>query len=184
MLIHAPPQILNVLFVAIVFALVYALLRATHGAGAPTGEPAPRTQRWLALTAAGMVAWLGLTGALAANGLLNTDAPLPAPFHRLMLASALATIAFAFLAPGRRLVAGLPMWKLIGFQAFRVPLEYVLWALYANGSLPLQMTFEGRNFDILSGLLAIVLAFSSIAAACPSRWFGLGICWVLRCSSI
>ncbi|MSQ84256.1 MAG: hypothetical protein EXR77_15460 [Myxococcales bacterium] len=177
--IPAPTPLLTALFVAIVFALVFALLRATFAAGGPAGEPAARTRRWVALTAAGMLAWVGVTGVLAARGLLNTDAPLPAPFHRLMLLSALATGAFAFLAPGRRLVAGVPLWKLCGFQAFRVPLEFVLWALYANGSLPVQMTYEGRNFDVLSGLLAIPLAFFLRRGRVPS-----GVIWAWNLLSL
>jgi hypothetical protein len=40
-----------------------------------------------------------------------------------------------------------------------VPVEIVLLWLYQAGQVPQLMTFEGRNFDILSGLTAPVVAW-------------------------
>jgi hypothetical protein len=34
-----------------------------------------------------------------------------------------------------------------------------LWALFVQNQLPVQMTFEGRNFDVLSGLSAPIIAY-------------------------
>ncbi|KAA2242944.1 hypothetical protein F0L74_10490 [Chitinophaga agrisoli] len=51
-----------------------------------------------------------------------------------------------------------PQW-LIYLQAFRILVEIALWSLVRNGSLPVQMSFEGRNFDILSGLLAFPVGY-------------------------
>jgi hypothetical protein len=44
-------------------------------------------------------------------------------------------------------------------QAFRVILEFILWSLYRYKVLPRQMTFEGRNFDILIGLTAPIIVY-------------------------
>jgi hypothetical protein len=41
----------------------------------------------------------------------------------------------------------------------RVPVELVLLWLYQHGQVPQLMTFEGRNFDILSGLTAPLVAW-------------------------
>jgi hypothetical protein len=46
-----------------------------------------------------------------------------------------------------------PKW-LIYLQSFRILVEIALWLLVRNGALPVQMSFEGRNFDVLTGLLA------------------------------
>jgi hypothetical protein len=46
---------------------------------------------------------------------------------------------------------------LAGFQAFRLPLELVLHRWYREGSMPLQMTYEGHNFDIVTGLAAVAV---------------------------
>jgi hypothetical protein len=51
-----------------------------------------------------------------------------------------------------------PQW-LIYLQSFRIPVEIALWLLVRNGILPVQMSFEGRNFDILTGLLAFPVGY-------------------------
>jgi hypothetical protein len=50
-------------------------------------------------------------------------------------------------------------WKIILLQFFRVPVELLLYLLYKENISPVQMTFEGRNLDILTGLLAPVAAY-------------------------
>lgn len=54
----------------------------------------------------------------------------------------------------RILLATPPQW-LVFFQSFRILVELLLWRAFINGLLPVQMTFEGRNWDILAGLLAL-----------------------------
>ena len=51
-----------------------------------------------------------------------------------------------------------PSW-LIYIQAFRVPVELMLWQLYLEGIAPIQMTFEGRNWDILVGITALIFGY-------------------------
>ena len=53
-----------------------------------------------------------------------------------------------------------PAWLLVA-QAFRVPVEICLWLFYAGGFGPEAMTFEGWNFDILSGLLGPLVAWGA-----------------------
>ncbi|MEQ8808152.1 MAG: hypothetical protein RIE59_03705, partial [Imperialibacter sp.] len=47
-----------------------------------------------------------------------------------------------------------PSW-IVYLQTFRIPVEILLWMLFIQNLLPVQMTFEGRNWDILVGLTAI-----------------------------
>ena len=54
--------------------------------------------------------------------------------------------------------SGLPIAALVGVQAFRLPLELVLARWKNQGVIPVQMTFEGHNFDIVTGVLALVTA--------------------------
>ena len=51
-----------------------------------------------------------------------------------------------------------PQW-LIYLQSFRILVEIALWLLVRNGALPVQMSFEGRNFDVLAGLLAFPVGY-------------------------
>jgi len=53
---------------------------------------------------------------------------------------------------GAQVASGLPIAALIAFQAFRFPLELLLHLAYTEGVMPIQMSYAGYNFDILSGL--------------------------------
>jgi hypothetical protein len=47
---------------------------------------------------------------------------------------------------------------LVGYHAFRVPLELVLHSWAEQGTIPQTMTWDGQNWDIISGALAIMIA--------------------------
>jgi small-conductance mechanosensitive channel len=52
----------------------------------------------------------------------------------------------------------LPLWALVGFQVFRFPLELVMHRAYVEGLMPVQMSYSGQNYDIVSGITAGALA--------------------------
>ncbi|HEU4427423.1 MAG TPA: hypothetical protein VFT98_01610 [Myxococcota bacterium] len=123
-------------------------------------------------------AWLAVPGVLASRGALSDFTRAPPPFALLMLGVLAATLALAFSALGTKLVARAPIAWLIGYQVFRAPLEYWLHAMYENGSLPVQITWSGRNFDVITGALALPVAVLAARAAPPRRliavWNALG----------
>lgn len=90
-------------------------------------------------------------------------------------------LAVALSPLGARLAARLPLAALVGFQAFRLPLELVLHGWYEQGVLPVQMTYRGHNFDIVTGVLAVVVSIGSWrgllprAAAWAFNLIGLGL---------
>ena len=59
---------------------------------------------------------------------------------------------------GTRLATGLSLAVLVGAQAFRLPLELTMHRAYTEGLMPVQMSYSGRNLDILTGISAIVVA--------------------------
>jgi hypothetical protein len=59
---------------------------------------------------------------------------------------------------GGRMATALPLGALVFFQAFRLPLELVLHSWVAQGTIPETMTWTGQNWDIASGLVALVAA--------------------------
>jgi hypothetical protein len=60
---------------------------------------------------------------------------------------------------GGRFAAHLPIAAIVGVQVFRLPLELVLHRWYEEGVIPIQMTFMGSNFDIVSGILGGVVGW-------------------------
>lgn len=67
------------------------------------------------------------------------------------------------------------MAALVGFQAFRLLPETLLVLAYEEGLAPVQMTVEGRNWDIISALLAagIYLQWRRSPVGVP-RWAAIG----------
>ena len=134
------------LFIAIVIGLVALLFVAVARA----------ERRWAVPTILGAGVWLAVTGAAAASGALGRQT-FPPPVMLLMLASLVVAVGAALSPLGARLAAHASIAALIGFQAFRLPLEIVLHQWWQEGVVPVQMTFAGHNFDIVTGSLALAL---------------------------
>jgi hypothetical protein len=49
--------------------------------------------------------------------------------------------------------------NVIRLQIFRLFVEILLWLIFIQHLLPVQMTFEGRNWDVLTGISAPLMAF-------------------------
>jgi len=69
----------------------------------------------------------------------------------------------------RKFVEGLSLRALTILHVIRIPVELVLLFLFQSGQVPQIMTFEGRNFDILSGLTAPVIYFLAFRKAKPNK---------------
>ena len=70
---------------------------------------------------------------------------------------------------GTRLIRGLPLAALVGYQVFRFPLELLMHRAYVEGIMPEQMSYSGRNFDILTGISAGLLGLILLRSPVP-RW--------------
>jgi hypothetical protein len=106
-----------------------------------------------------ITAWMVLTGALASAGFFADFSALP-PRMLLLIVVPLPIVLFiAFSKKFAVILKAVPPHWLIAMQAFRIVVELLLFRSFIAGLLPKQMTFEGGNFDILSGILAIVVAF-------------------------
>ncbi len=93
----------------------------------------------------------------------------------------IAVLAFTFSKIGTEILLLIPTENIIRLQAFRFFVELLLAGLYILGQAPIQMTFEGRNFDILSGISAPVIAFLVMKRKISKK--GLVI-WNLLCLGI
>ena len=69
----------------------------------------------------------------------------------------------------KELLNHIPGKTLINLQVFRVVVEVLLWLLFVQNLLPIQMTFEGRNFDILAGITAPIVSYLAYSKNLLSR---------------
>ncbi len=104
----------------------------------------------------GLAAWLSMFSLLAISGILERH---PLPLIPITFAAMLLPAAgLAFSPWGTRIARQLPLFALVGFHGFRLPLELVLHAWAETGTVPSTMTWTGANFDIVTGLAAVLLA--------------------------
>jgi hypothetical protein len=149
---------LIVSFTAFAIALAAAFVGGVWWAGRRLGEPAAVTTKWALGTAVGAVAWMALTWRLAASGVLAEFDRRPPPMVFLFLAVATVSAAIACSPLATRLIRGIPLAALVAFQGFRFPLELLMHRAATEGVMPEQMSYSGRNFDIVTGVSAIIVA--------------------------
>lgn len=121
--------------------------------------------RWGILAGLAMLAWLLMGAAVPLSHILETRI-LPPPTLFYVVICFLAAAGLTASPFGYRL-ANWPLAALIGFHAFRLPLELILHQWFRAGTLPVQMTYEGHNFDIVTGLLAISIGLWSLFGQVP-----------------
>lgn len=124
-----------------------------------------------------LAGWLVLVSILSLSGFLADFSTMP-PKLMLFLPLPLITLLWlTFSSRTKRFIEALPASWLMYLQVFRVPVELFLWLQFLDGLTPVQMTFEGRNWDILTGLTAPVFAFICFGQGRNLR--GLAIAWNL-----
>lgn len=110
-------------------------------------------------TAVLLTAWLLLLGILSARGFFSDFSRVPPRITIALLTPLPVVLFFIRSRAGKQFLSQVqPQW-LIYLQSFRILVEIGLWILVRNGSLPEQMSFEGRNFDILTGLFAFPVGY-------------------------
>ena len=136
-----------------------------------TGEglaPGLRRRRTI-LAGLGVAVWLAAQAAAALSGWLGRFDARPPPIVIWFASMIVMTLALAWSPFGRRFADRLPFVALIGFQAFRLPLELVMHRAAVAGIMPNVMSFTGYNFDIVSGATALPLALYAWRRPLP-RW--------------
>jgi hypothetical protein len=160
-------SLVSTLTVALVLAIAALVVLASSAAAHRAGYDRAASRRLARAVALGMLGWLAVVALLSVSGVLADFEARP---PRLMLVvvgafglffTATRTRTFA------RLIAATPFSWPVALQSMRVPIELGLWGLFQAGRLPIHLTFEGRNFDVLVGASAPV-----VAIALSRGWLG------------
>jgi hypothetical protein len=81
----------------------------------------------------------------------------PPPFAVLISSCLALALGLALSPVGDRFARGLPLAWLVLAQAFRLPLECVMHEAAREGTMPVEMSFAGYNFDIVTGASACLV---------------------------
>lgn len=143
-----------------------------------------KKQKTFFLIVVSLIVWMVVIGFLAASGAFNHFGLPPRP-ALVILFPLPFVLVFAFSKSGLELLKATPPQWLIFIQTFRILVEILLWLAFKRSLLPVQMTFEGRNFDVLTGILAIPVAYycfikKSWPRAIAVLWNFVGIALLLN----
>lgn len=108
--------------------------------------------------------WMLLTGFLATTEFYRSPESLPPRVVAFGVLPALIFIAVYFVFFRTSFIDRLSLKHLTLLHIVRIPVEFVLLWLFQAGQIPKIMTFEGWNYDILSGITAPIIYFAVFRA--------------------
>lgn len=109
------------------------------------------------LVAVVIAGWIALQTTLSLSGFYTVTNGVP-PRFLLLAGPPLMTIIILFISKkGWSFIDGLDINMLTLLHVVRIPVEFVLLFLSVEKTVPVLMTFEGRNFDIISGITAVFI---------------------------
>ncbi|MCX6215952.1 hypothetical protein [Spirosoma sp.] len=132
------------LYIPVMFGLTVLLAGWLFGRATPARKP------FLALLAV----WIAFQAGLGLTGFYTVTNTVPPRLLLLLLPPIITIVALMSTAWGKTFIDRLDIRALTLFHVVRIPVEIVLLWLFMQKTIPELMTFEGRNFDIFSGLSA------------------------------
>ena len=145
-------------FILLTLLSVGLLIREFRRAIRLTPWDKKQTAGFVNSTMGTLVVWAAFVSAWSLSGRMADFSIFPLNFLPVIAIPIIIALVFI---PSKKLgeiLKHIPPENLIGLQSFRLFVEVLLWMLYLESVLPVQMTFEGRNFDILAGLSAPFIA--------------------------
>jgi hypothetical protein len=119
----------------------------------------------------GLTIWLITQSVLSLKNWYNLDTnSIPPKIILFGIAPTILMLILLFLTKkGKEFVDSLDLAKITYLNVVRIPVEIILFYLFVNNVIPKLMTFEGRNFDIIAGVTAPIIAYYGIQNAKLSR---------------
>jgi len=156
-------------YVSIVFGLtmvltLYLLLKAAH------------FSKYAILV---LSIWTGIQVFFSLNGFYKVIDTIPPRFVLLIIPPILLIIILFNTQKGKLFIDSLDIKVLTIIHTIRILVEIILFWLFMYKTIPVELTFEGRNFDIISGVTApIVYYFGFIKQTLSKK---LIISWNIIC---
>ena len=156
------PNYVSGTFIAIVIAVLAFIIYAVSAAADR------KSKTTITVIVLVLLGWIITISLLSVDG-FYLDYSLP-PRLFMFLGVCLISFAVMFAIPKSRAFLGkMPITTLHYLHIVRVPVEMVLWWLAVWSIVPMEMTFEGSNLDIVSGISAPFAAVFLVGARNKNR---------------
>lgn len=138
-----------------------------------------RSAKYPPMLIAVITIWIILQSALGLNGFYTEWNAVPPRFILLIAPAVVCIIILLLTKQGRQFADNLNIKTLTLLHVIRIPVEITLYYLSVAKLIPRSMTFEGSNFDIISGITApLIYYFVFVAKKISSKVF---LMWNLLC---
>jgi hypothetical protein len=142
-MIDTLPAYVQIIFIATVLITIWFLFKATNSS----------------LFILSTIIWMAIQFLLVETGFYTNTGTIP-PRAVLLIVPPVIFILFLLLSrEGKNIISKWNTEWLTWLHVVRIPVEFVLLMLSIYKFVPTLMTFEGRNFDILSGISAPFIAW-------------------------
>jgi len=101
-----------------------------------------------------------LLQAIAAKiGFFDNKSSIPPRFLFLILPNVILILSVFYTQKGKEFISSLNLTTLTYLHTIRIAVEFAIFSLFLMGLMPKILSFEGQNFDILSGITAPIIAY-------------------------
>lgn len=145
-------------FILVTVVYITLLIREIRRGVAATSWEVKRKKIFINRIVLTLLLWAAFVTAWSGSGKMSDFSNFPFNFMPVILIPVILAVVFISSKGLGEILRHIPAGSLIRLQSFRVLVEIMLWILLTVNVLPVQMTFEGRNFDILAGITAPVIA--------------------------
>jgi len=152
-------RITQIGFAILTFGFYGLLLRELKTALPKTSFTAQKQKQIFTKALFGLIVWMLITSILSISDFIKDFSTFPPRQFIMLIVPLIVIVWLTFSKTVKEILPHIPQQNIIRLQVFRVFVEILLWMLFIDNLLPIQMTFEGRNFDILAGLTAPVIAW-------------------------
>jgi hypothetical protein len=115
------------------------------------------------------IVWLLIQAAIGLAGFYQVTDTVPPRFLLAIAPPVLAIILLLLSKKGRSLVMTWDLRWMTILHVVRIPVELVLFWLFTQKAVPQLMTFEGNNFDIISGISAPLILWAGFRKGRPNK---------------
>jgi hypothetical protein len=165
-------------FIALTIIFFSMLVKTAYDALPKTSLSPEAQKKFKNILLISLLGWAIVVSVVSLTGFTGNFSLFPLNIAPLLFIPLISIIWFTFSNTLKELVTKIEPHQIIRLQVFRVFVELLLWALFIQNLLPIQMSFEGRNFDILAGLTAPVVAYLALHKKVSKRFL---IGWNLIC---
>lgn len=114
-----------------------------------------------------LLAWMMIFATLAEAGVLARFEAKPPPLLLALVGTFAITTALALSKVGESFARGLPIGWLVLVQSFRLPLEWFMNQAALEAVMPVEMSYHGYNYDIVTGVTAVVVGALALKGKAP-----------------